>query len=310
MISMEAPAVADVGCASLPGRLSILWRGPLDSCNYSCGYCPFAKRPVRADNLAEDRAALERFVDWVESAEHPLLDLLFTPWGEALVHRHYREALVRLSRCPRVGRVAIQTNGSALGSWVAEADPGRLGFWTTFHPGEADPGVFAGRIHAVVRQGFRVSVGGVASTATIAALEDLHQRLPAGVVRWLNPRRPGPPLTGDLLDRCRRIDPWFDHGLVVHASRGRTCATGADVVSIDGSGDVRRCHFVDEILGNIYEAGWQRILRRRTCPRAGCDCYIGYVHLDHLDLRRVYGAGVLERIPDPAFEPLPPALLA
>ena len=24
--------------------LEILWRGPLDSCNYSCDYCPFAKR--------------------------------------------------------------------------------------------------------------------------------------------------------------------------------------------------------------------------------------------------------------------------
>ena len=25
-------------------NLSILYRGPLSSCNYACGYCPFAKR--------------------------------------------------------------------------------------------------------------------------------------------------------------------------------------------------------------------------------------------------------------------------
>ena len=35
-----------------PGLLSILYRGPLSSCNYGCEYCPFAKRE-------ESRAELE-----------------------------------------------------------------------------------------------------------------------------------------------------------------------------------------------------------------------------------------------------------
>ncbi len=47
--------------------LSILYRGPLSSCNYGCDYCPFAKHHETATELARDRRALERFTDWVAS---------------------------------------------------------------------------------------------------------------------------------------------------------------------------------------------------------------------------------------------------
>ena len=45
--------------------LSILYRGPLSSCNYGCAYCPFAKHAETAAELDADRRALERFTDWV-----------------------------------------------------------------------------------------------------------------------------------------------------------------------------------------------------------------------------------------------------
>ena len=49
-----------------PGAaISILYRGPLSSCNYACGYCPFAKRRETREELAADARALGRFVDWV-----------------------------------------------------------------------------------------------------------------------------------------------------------------------------------------------------------------------------------------------------
>ena len=35
--------------------LSILYRGPLRSCNYACGYCPFAKQEAEPSVLAADR---------------------------------------------------------------------------------------------------------------------------------------------------------------------------------------------------------------------------------------------------------------
>ena len=77
-------------------KLSILYRGPLSSCNYGCEYCPFAKHHETAAELARDRRALERFIDWVAARAHgDRIAILFTPWGEALVRRWYRDALVR-----------------------------------------------------------------------------------------------------------------------------------------------------------------------------------------------------------------------
>ncbi|MEU8270103.1 hypothetical protein AB0B89_23465, partial [Sphaerisporangium sp. NPDC049002] len=53
------------------GHLSILYRGPLASCDYDCPYCPFAKRRDSPARLREDRAALERFTGWSRRARPP-----------------------------------------------------------------------------------------------------------------------------------------------------------------------------------------------------------------------------------------------
>jgi hypothetical protein len=47
--------------------------------------------------LAVDKAKLERFVDWVASRSQGIYDVFFTPWGEALTRRWYRQAIHRLS---------------------------------------------------------------------------------------------------------------------------------------------------------------------------------------------------------------------
>src|SRR5881275_1650192 len=104
-------------------KLSILYRGPLSSCNYGCGYCPFAKHRETYEEHEHDRRALERFVEWV--AVHPLEDqiaIFFTPWGEALIRRRYQEAFVRLSSLPQVTKVAIQTNLSSRLDWAERCD--------------------------------------------------------------------------------------------------------------------------------------------------------------------------------------------
>src|ERR1041385_7514556 len=72
--------------------LSLLYRGTLESCNYDCGYCPFAKRKDSRARLAKDAAEVARFVAWAAQQQRPLR-IQFTPWGEALVRRHYREAV-------------------------------------------------------------------------------------------------------------------------------------------------------------------------------------------------------------------------
>ena len=88
-------------------NLSILYRGPLSSCNYGCEYCPFAKHAETRQEHETDRIALDRFVNWVESRVDDQIGVLFTPWGEALIRRRYQQALVRLSNLPNVVKVAI-----------------------------------------------------------------------------------------------------------------------------------------------------------------------------------------------------------
>jgi hypothetical protein len=62
---------------------------------------------------------------------------------------------------------------------------------------------------------------------------------------------------------------------------------------------MRRCHFIDTPIGNIFDSDWQLSLAPRKCSNEHCGCHIGYVHLKRLKLNEVYGSGLLERIPQP-----------
>ena len=115
-------------------NLAILYRGPLSSCNYACGYCPFAKHRETRAELETDRRALERFLAWVETRAGDRLEILFTPWGEALVRRWYRDALVRLTGIAHVAKAAVQTNLSCSLGWIDDCDATKLALWCTYHP--------------------------------------------------------------------------------------------------------------------------------------------------------------------------------
>ncbi len=69
------------------------------------------------------------------------------------------------------------------------------------------------------------------------------------------------------------------------------------MVAVDGEGTMRRCHFVPEPIGNLYDPGFADALIERPSPNETCGCHIGYVHLDDLGLAPVFGEGLLERIP-------------
>jgi len=66
---------------------------------------------------------------------------------------------------------------------------------------------------------------------------------------------------------------------------------------VDGDGVVRRCHFIKQPIGNIYDPDFAQCLQERPCTNDTCGCHIGYVHLDRLELGKTFGDGILERIP-------------
>ena len=93
------------------------------------------------------------------------------------------------------------------------------------------------------------------------------------------------------------IDPYFSINNTRHASLGQACHAGETSFTVDGSGDIRRCHFIDKIIGNIDDPAWETCLQPRSCGNKTCGCHIGYVHLKRLKLYDVFGEGILERIP-------------
>ncbi|MEU5882185.1 STM4011 family radical SAM protein [Spirillospora sp. NPDC047279] len=276
-------------------HLTILYRGPLASCDYDCPYCPFAKRRDTPQQLRADRAALERFTAWVTARAQPV-SILFTPWGEGLVRSWYRRALTELSHLPHVERVAIQTNLSHRVAWTAGADPATLALWATYHPGQVPYERFLGKCRDLAARGIRFSVGVVGQPEHLADARRLRADLPPGVYLWVNAAE-GRTYTDEEAAGWTEIDPLFSYSRHPHASRGRACRTGDTVVSVDGEGTVRRCHFVPAVLGNLYDGSFRAELAPRPCPLDVCDCHIGYVHLEPLGLYDVFTGGVLERIP-------------
>lgn len=277
--------------------LTILWRGPLDSCNYGCRYCPFAKRPALRSVLDADRAALARFAGWIEDHPQRQLSAFVTPWGEALIHAWYRDTLIALSHLAHVQQAVIQTNGSSSMAWTADANPTRLALWITWHPTEITLDRFLANLEPLLAGGIRFSVGAVGVPEQLAAVEQLRSRLPVSVPCWVNARKPLVRYSEDEIARFTAIDAYFPLTLRPHASRNRACRTGEDVISVDGVGTVKRCHFVDTTLGNLFTDDLATMLKPRPCPRAFCDCYIGFAHLDELHLDDIYGDGLLARIP-------------
>lgn len=277
-------------------ELMILWRGPLSSCNYDCPYCPFRKRPIDKEELRRDEHDLQRFLAWAEGYGQAL-SVFFTPWGEALVHRHYQQALVRLSRMDHLRRAAIQTNLSARLDFLDDCAPGKVGLWSTYHPGEVRRERFVAQVHRALERGARLSAGVVGQLAHLGEIEALRRELPDSVYLWVNAVR-GVAYDEEAQARINAIDPLFTVNLSrPYPSLGRSCRAGETVISVDGDGTVRRCHFVPEVLGNLYGTDLPSLLKPRRCPKETCDCHIGYVHLDELGQYEVYGDGLLERIP-------------
>ncbi|NUP54109.1 MAG: radical SAM/SPASM domain-containing protein [Catenulispora sp.] len=282
-------------------ELSILYRGPLASCDYDCGYCPFAKRRDSPETLRADRAALERFVAWVTAQTEDRINILFTPWGEGLTRSWYRRALVDLSKTDHVGEVAIQTNLSSRTDWTAAADLSSLALWCTYHPDQVAYERFVARCNELQEHGVRFSVGIVGLAEHMDSARRLRADLPTDVYLWVNAAE-GHTYTDTEAAPWTEIDPLFPVSRFPHPSQGHACRAGETVISVNGDGDVYRCHFVSrtdptERLGNLYDGSYRAALRPRLCPLTQCDCHIGYVHMPELGLYETFAGGVLSRIP-------------
>lgn len=279
-------------------NLSLLYRGPLSSCNYSCDYCPFAKTKNTREELADDKAKLDRIVSWITRQEAHRFGILFTPWGEAMIRKYYQRAITTLSHLPNVRRVAIQTNLSSPLEWLSDCNAQTVALWTTFHPTQISRSAFVEKCLQLRSMGIRFSVGTVGFHEALDEIEALRRALPPDVYVWVNANKKLPDYySAQDVQRLLAVDPLFRWNLHEHPSAGESCRAGESVFSVDGDGKMFRCHFIKQQIGTIYDDDWTAALQSRACTNTSCGCHIGYVHMDKLEQDAVYGEGLLERIP-------------
>ncbi len=278
--------------------LSILYRGPLSSCNYGCPYCPFAKHLETREEHEKDEAALKRFTDFIKRSKDIAFSIFFTPWGEALIHPRYQQAFVELTNLPNVQKVAVQTNLSCKLDWLKDCNRDKVGIWATYHPGEVTESKFLKQCSQLSAQGIKYSVGIVGLKENFEAIRTLRETLPESVYLWVNAfKREANYYSDSEITELSEIDPLFELNNQYHKSEGKVCKTGKDVISVDGDGNIRRCHFIESVLGNLYSDPLHTILKERPCSAKTCGCHIGYVYLNELDLQTVFADGILERVP-------------
>jgi hypothetical protein len=260
--------------------------------------------------------ALQRFVDWAggvgpneAKAYSPptheavrSLSVLFTPWGEALHRARYRKALRALALMPHVEFVGIQTNLSVAPTWASELPAtalAKVGLWATWHPTETSLRSFITRVQRALDLGVGLSIGVVATKEHLGHVDDLaNALLEIGTsLQWINAYKRGYRTPKDYyssaeLARLTELDPWFPNDLLGERSAGRPCDTGTSTISVDGDGEVTRCHFTKRRLGNLYVDNLNKILApegtNNPCPRLECNCFQGYVHLTDTSLHDTF----------------------
>ena len=277
--------------------VSILYRGDLSSCNYDCPYCPFAKRKDSRATLATDAGQVACFVEYIKEHSHIQFKVFFTPWGEGLIRTWYQQAMVALSHFPNVEKVAIQTNLSCRLGWLQKANKEKIALWSTYHPGQVSREAFLDKCRQLDELDIQYSVGVVGFKETIAEIEALRTLLPPGKYLWVNAlKKQANYYNEEERERLIAIDPYVTYNMINHESKGKACRTGESVISVDGHGNIYRCHFIKEKLGNLYQDDLTTILQPRLCTNDTCGCHIGYVHLNELNLYEVYKGRELERI--------------
>ncbi|VAW72265.1 hypothetical protein MNBD_GAMMA12-1681 [hydrothermal vent metagenome] len=275
--------------------LKILYRGSLSSCNFSCEYCPFAKTKALKQQLQQDQTALTRFVAWVADQQQSMR-LLFTPWGEALIWPYYQVALTQLSTISHVQSLAIQTNLSGNLDWLTKMKVRKLTLWASYHPSETTLDNFLTQCEQVISAGAQLTVGVVGKKEHFTAIEQLHAQKPQAASFWINAYKDVAHYYSDEdISFLQAKDRLFSSNLMDYPSKDKACASGETSFTVDGRGDMRRCHFIDTVIGNIYQQEYQRSLQPRNCSNKTCSCYIGYIHLKDLDFRKQLGENYFER---------------
>ncbi len=236
------------------------YRGSLKSCNYTCSYCPFSKKRESARQIQEDKRALFRFVDRLSEILPEQADMrnavLIAPYGEALIHPYYWEALAQLSRNPFIDAVGAQSNFSFSADDMLSVfldkggNPEKLRLWGTFHPQMTTADAFAGQCQRLSELSVCYCAGAVGAPERMETLRELREKLPGEVYFWINKMDGmGRNYTPEEIRGFQEIDEYFELELRHHPARPERCGRN---YFVEADGSVRRCNISRKREGNFY----------------------------------------------------------
>lgn len=281
---------------------NIYYRGSLEYCNYTCSYCPFGRKSASADTDG-DREALHRFISRIGQWKHGALRILIIPYGEAMIHRYYREGIIRLAAMPHVAGVSCQTNLSFSVSRFldeveeARADVTKIKFWASYHPEMADVTDFASKIEKLHAAGIEVCAGVVGDPSAKEQIRRLRLLLDPSVYLFVNAMQGlRKPLSEEDVRFFNEMDNLFDYDRRNAKACLNNCSGGRESLFVDREGGMYACPRSGVRTGNFYDDSAS--LLQPSCLRKVCDCYIAFSNLRDTPLRRMMGEGALWRIPE------------
>ncbi|POP43770.1 hypothetical protein CHU32_18720 [Superficieibacter electus] len=273
---------------------TLFYRGYLKSCNYHCSYCPFHKH-VHNDKK-RDEAALWRMVKHLPLLGTPL-NVMITPYGEALRLRYYMDALAEISRYPHVEAVGIQTNAAFSLATLLDAfhtgggDISKLRLWCSFHPSQINAARFLTQCQALSAAGITFCVGAVANLKDIETFRWLRQQLPGDIYLWFNANEcTNTRNTAEANAIFSTLDPLYSIETQTWPAQLTACSAGRKSVFMNAEGDLFACHLSKIKIGNMY----QQQRHAPACQAKQCHCFLAYQHrhditlLDQLETSRCY----------------------
>ena len=283
----------------------IYYRGKLNSCNYTCSYCPFGKKS-HLIATTQDEQAWNRFITAIEQWQGGPLQLFIIPYGEALIHRYYRKGIIHLAALPQVAGISCQTNLSfSADEWLDEfpATPAlisKIKIWASFHPEMTSVESFVRRLHTLYNAGIQVCAGAVGNPMAKSVLSDLRNALLPDIYLFINAMQGlKSPLSVEDIRFFTQLDNLFEYDLKNASAQWTICSGGRSSCFIDWKGDIFACPRSQVKIGNLYQN--QILDPLLPCRRKVCDCYIAFSNLTNHPLHRIMGAGAFWRIPDKPF---------
>lgn len=283
----------------------IYYRGKLNSCNYTCSYCPFGKKSHLAA-IRQDEQAWNRFIGAIEQWKGEALQLFIIPYGEALIHRYYRKGMMRLAALPQVAGISCQTNLSfPADEWLEELQTtpaliSKIKIWASFHPEMTSVENFVRQLHTLYNAGIQVCAGAVGNPMAKSVLSDLRSALLPDIYLFINAMQGlKSPLSVEDIRFFTQLDNLFEYDLKNAMAQWDICSGGRSTCFIDWKGDIFGCPRSQVKIGNLYQNQMSDTLL--PCQRKVCDCYIAFSNLANHPLHRIMGKGAFWRIPDKPF---------